>query len=241
MGRKVTRRLHYGTNEAGEARSWVADNAIDEKVWAEQIDADLWAEAEAFSRAAEAEAAPVVAGLRAEGLRIVAASPPPLLYFLVRLRKPQIVLETGVAFGWSTYSILAGLDTNGTGELRSSDLPFLRVHDPHRIIGAVVPERLRDRWTLETRGDHRNLRKLLQDSPTVDLVHYDSDKSRPGREWFTDAIAGYLAVDALIVWDDVHDNLHFRDSTTGDPAWVITRNAHPCGLHDPSGVLRIAR
>jgi predicted O-methyltransferase YrrM len=241
MVRKVGRRLNYGLDEANEAQRWAAANAVGEAAWAEQLDRDLWTEAKAFAKAATEEAAPIVGRLRAEGLRVVASSPPALLYFLVRLRRPSVALETGVAFGWSTWAILAGMDANGHGELRSSDLPFLRVREPHRVIGAVVPERLRGRWTLQTRGDHRNLRRLLADEPSIDLVHYDSDKSRPGREWFATTIAECLADDALIVWDDVHDNLHFRDSTAGDAAWVLSRGLHHYGLHDPSGALGLPR
>ncbi|MDN5698624.1 MAG: class I SAM-dependent methyltransferase [Rubrobacter sp.] len=47
-------------------------------------------------------------------------------YLLCRLRKPEAVVETGVAHGVSSAFLLAALRVNGGGELHSVDLPPLR-------------------------------------------------------------------------------------------------------------------
>lgn len=64
---------------------------------------------------------------------------------------------------------------------------------------------------MRTKGDRRNLEEMLRPGMTVDLVHYDSDKSRGGREWFMGRIAGHLARNAVVVMDDINDDLFFRN------------------------------
>ena len=44
-----------------------------------------------------------------------------LLYFLVIKFRPNYIVETGVAAGWSSLAILRGLKKNNTGYLFSSD------------------------------------------------------------------------------------------------------------------------
>lgn len=45
------------------------------------------------------------------------------LYTIIRIRKPDIVVETGVAQGVSSTFILQALEDNGRGQLYSIDLP----------------------------------------------------------------------------------------------------------------------
>jgi predicted O-methyltransferase YrrM len=66
--------------------------------------------------------------------RVEAASAQ-LLHAAVRIHKPDIVLETGVADGLSTALILDAMESNGRGELHSIDID----HD----IGAFVADRRR--------------------------------------------------------------------------------------------------
>ena len=58
-----------------------------------------------------------------------------LLYFFTRLLQPKYVVETGVAAGFSSYSILLGLSHNQMN-LFSSDLPYFRQSEPLRFIGS---------------------------------------------------------------------------------------------------------
>lgn len=46
------------------------------------------------------------------------------LYALIRVEEPELIVETGVANGFSSTVILAALDENGHGELISVDVPF---------------------------------------------------------------------------------------------------------------------
>jgi len=135
-----------------------------------------------------------------------------LLYFLVRLKRPAIVLETGVAAGWSSAAILHGMAVNEVGHLFSSDFPYLRYRDAERYIGLLVPDEIRHRWTILDQGDRSNLPRLLRMmNGDIDLFHYDSDKSYSGRSSTYELIRERLAGDAVVIFDDIQDNSHFRD------------------------------
>ncbi len=83
--------------------------------------------------------------------------PRPLLYVLVRLLKPDTVVETGVASGHSSAAILQALEDNGNkGKLFSIDLPSTgeQLADGRSYtlspkgVGWAVPENLRYPWHL---------------------------------------------------------------------------------------------
>ena len=61
-----------------------------------------------------------------------------LLYFLIRKINPGIVVETGVAAGWSSLSILRAFQKSGFGKLYSSDFPYFRLNQPENYIGIVT-------------------------------------------------------------------------------------------------------
>jgi hypothetical protein len=67
---------------------------------------------------------------------------------VVRLTRPMVVVETGVAMGLTCAVILAALDSNGDGQLYSVDLPALQSR-PEEFVGSAVPDKLKSRWTLE--------------------------------------------------------------------------------------------
>jgi hypothetical protein len=211
MTRKAFTRLHYGFNETEAATSWARERALPLSDWASKRDPKVWAESQEICRQIRLEADLLLSPLHAQGIDLGGGGSIDLLYFLVRSKRPTVVLETGVAAGWSSLAILRALEKNGVGELRSSDFPYFRMSDPERFVGLLVPESLKHRWTLETRGDRRNLPELLKGVDSIDLIHYDSDKSRPGREWFARQIRPLLRPGSIVIWDDVVDNLAFRD------------------------------
>lgn len=121
------------------------------------------------------------------------------------------VVETEVAFGFSSRAFLRALTDNGAGRLLSSDFPYFRQSEPERLIGVLVEPELRDRWTLLVAGDRVNLPIIAGAADRIDLFHYDSDKSYSGRAFALHALQASLAEGALVIFDDVQDNLHFRD------------------------------
>jgi predicted O-methyltransferase YrrM len=230
MARKTLVRVRNGASEREAAREWAAAQAVPLEEWARTLDAELWDEATDFAAAFTERSKPVVDALGEAGVTLGGGGSIDLLYFLTRLQKPSAILETGVAAGWSTAAFLSAIRVNGHGHLYSSDFPYFRIKDPERYIGCVVPEELRGPWSLYIEGDRRNLDHILKPDVRVDLCHYDSDKSRPGREFFAERISGHLSPAANIVWDDIVDNLHFRDYSAAKQAWVLEGGGRRVGV-----------
>jgi hypothetical protein len=128
---------------------------------------------------------------------------------IILLRRPSIVLETGVAMGFSTAVILAAMDVNGAGSLHSIDLPPLQV-EPERFVGEVVPENLRERWTLHTGPSRILLPRLVRELAPIDLFIHDSDHSYAGQYEEYDRVWPHLAHGGCLVSDDV-GNAAFTD------------------------------
>lgn len=151
---------------------------------------------------------------RACPVRLGGAAHTRLLYLLTRLARPQVVIETGVAYGWSSAVVLLGLAQNGGGRLYSSDLPYPKIAHAADYVGWVVPERLRHYWTLRLGPDRQTLPELLRGFDRIDLIHYDSDKSWRGRLWAARLLWPQLAAGGLFVVDDIQDNRAFLEFCT---------------------------
>jgi hypothetical protein len=48
-------------------------------------------------------------------------------------------------------------------------------------------------------------------SKKLELVHYDSDKRKASRIAFLNTIEKFIADDAIVIMDDIQNNLAFRD------------------------------
>jgi predicted O-methyltransferase YrrM len=93
-----------------------------------------------------------------------------LIYYLVRLRRPETVLETGVADGISTFFITNALLKNGHGVLHSID------PDPHAGVLVYPPER--SCWRFRQLDSQRLLDdfvRYMKTIPEVDIFFHDSD------------------------------------------------------------------
>lgn len=137
-----------------------------------------------------------------------------LLYFLVRKMKPLNIVETGVAAGWTSLSILRALKKNGRGHLYSSDFPYFRLKNPEQYIGYLAQnESNKENWFLDIRGDDVVLPEIVKklNNKSIDLFHYDSDKSYSGRENALKVLNANINSKTIIIFDDIQNNLHFRD------------------------------
>tara|TARA_Y100000768_G_scaffold115275_1_gene85060 strand:- start:2227 stop:3003 length:777 start_codon:yes stop_codon:yes gene_type:complete len=136
-----------------------------------------------------------------------------LLYFLIMKTKPLIVVETGVASGWSSNSILSAFEDANTqkSHLFSSDLPYYNNEESKKTIGILIEEKYKKNLTLCIRGDEECLDKFQNDLKEVDLFHYDSEKSYEGRKFAWDKLNSKFSKNTIIIFDDIHNNFHFRD------------------------------
>lgn len=153
-----------------------------------------------------------------------------MLWLLVRARKPQIVVETGVCNGLSSAVLLEALAANGFGKLVSVDLPEFT--DPTlnsapvwegkggaavpagRLPGWLVREELRQLWRLELGRSQDLLLPLLQELRPIDLFIHDSEHSYDNqlfefREGYRALCSGGVLVATDITWSKAFQ--HFWD------------------------------
>jgi hypothetical protein len=149
----------------------------------------------------------------------------PLLYYLTRALKPDVVVETGVAAGYSAAAFLQAPRTNGQGRLYSSDFPYFRLSQPEKYIGVVVRAELRTNWNLHLEGDRNNLKKILRKLTRIDILHYSSDTSFRGRRNTIRLAIRSAGEPVLTVMDDIGDNSFFCDLVHDVPSkrWRTVR------------------
>jgi predicted O-methyltransferase YrrM len=133
-----------------------------------------------------------------------------LLYYLAEHWNAKTVVETGVAYGWSSAVLLLSLHNREDGMLYSTDMPYAKMSNED-FVGCLVPEILKARWKLIRLPDRQAFRKIEKQISAIDLCHYDSDKSYRGRMWAYAWLWSRLRTGGLFVSDDVNDNLAFRD------------------------------
>lgn len=186
--------------------AWLKDNAISQEEFGRQLDQKTWllSVSEFHEQAKKAESTASEAGVDLGG-----GGASLLLYFLVRKFKPKNVVETGVAAGHSSLAFLSAIQMNKAGRLYSSDLPYFRLPDPEALVGYVVKDELKTNWSLHLEGDKENLEKICSEVTSIDLFHYDSDKSVSGRQAAINKIESLLHVDSQLIFDDIQDNDHF--------------------------------
>lgn len=166
-----------------------------------------------------------------------------LAHGLVRLLRPSVVVETGVAHGYSSAAILAALDDAGGGRLYSIDLPAFRPGVGRHTGGAVAAAGLADRpWTLLLGSDRSVLPSLLRRVGPVPLFFYDSDKGYDAMSRSLDVTWHSLAPGGVIVVDDVevHDAfLDFVDRLDG--RWAIVPKPVRPPLYQRPGLVGVVR
>ncbi len=189
-----------------ENLKWVETHCSDFEDLAMRLDGALWAEAVAVSKTIKDNAQQT---LQKIDQVLGGGGVYPFLYFITRYMQPDCIVETGVAAGFSSYAFLLGLQTNGRGTLYSSDFPYFRLPNPEQYIGIVVPDSLKPGWKLYTNGDKANLKKIISEINTIDIFHYDSDKTYSGRVAAMSMIEGRLSERGVILMDDIQDNPYF--------------------------------
>lgn len=137
----------------------------------------------------------------------------PLLYYLIRIKKPKVVVETGCATGTTTALILYALAQNQTGHLHSIDLRFPSdwLSLKNLPTGFLVPEDLKTRWTLTLCDAKIALPELLHQLGHVDFFYHDSDHSYVHQAWEYLTAWPYLTPSGILASDDLADNAAWFD------------------------------
>ncbi len=145
------------------------------------------------------------------------------LYTLIKSKQSTRIVETGVAYGWSTLAILLAIKDNEQAQLISNDMPYIKMNNDD-YVGCIVPEELKEKWTLQREADIKGIPKALKSfNNTIDACHYDSDKSYTGRMWASPLLWEALEKEGLFIADDINDNLgfkHFCESINRTPVII---------------------
>jgi predicted O-methyltransferase YrrM len=210
MSKKVFKRLFdsSGKHSQAENMAWLKSHCSNFEDVAQRLDANLWQESTQYAVELEKHAEVLLKEIEFE---LGGGGGYPFLYFITRYLKPEIVVETGVAAGFSSHAFLSAIAANKAGSLYSSDFPYFRLPRPERYIGIVVQESLKSNWSLYLEGDEVNLSKIFQQVNKVDIFHYDSDKSYSGRAFAMSKAKSKISRSGVILMDDIQDNSYFYD------------------------------
>lgn len=132
-----------------------------------------------------------------------------LLYNVCEQVQAKYVAETGVAYGWSSLSVLLSLAKRTDSILISTDMPYPKMGNED-FVGIVVSPELKTHWKLIKESDLSGLPKVLKSIPYLDVVHYDSDKSYLGRMASYPKLYEKLRSGGIFISDDIEDNLAFK-------------------------------
>jgi len=131
------------------------------------------------------------------------------VWHLVRHLRPDRVVETGVARGFTTRIILEALERNGAGHLWSIDLPPALKPELHGQVGAAVLDCLRHRWSyIEGSSAHR-LSGLLSRLGQIDLFIHDSRHTERNVRFELERAWAALRLGGAVVVDDIDLNWGF--------------------------------
>jgi predicted O-methyltransferase YrrM len=133
-----------------------------------------------------------------------------LCYAICRMKKPAVILETGVAHGVSSAFLLQAMAVNGMGELWSVDLPPLAEMADSQA-GILVPEDLRTRWHLVRGTSRRVLPGLVAQLPRLDMFLHDSLHTYRNMKLEFATVWPKLAHGGVLISDDVEMNRAFQD------------------------------
>lgn len=133
------------------------------------------------------------------------------IFTVVRKFKPVHLVETGVAYGWSTLAMLLGTLETESARVISTDMPYPKMgNEPY--VGYVIPENLRERWTLIRKPDVLAVPLAIKYfGGEIDFLHYDSDKSYTGRMFSYPRLWKALRNGGIFISDDIQDNIAFKE------------------------------
>jgi predicted O-methyltransferase YrrM len=124
------------------------------------------------------------------------------IFICTRIKKPHLVIETGVAAGVSTNSILSALYLNGSGDLLSLDITSK--------VGELVDEKFKSVWKLEILPElarENSFANYLKENSQATVFLHDSDHSGSWQiKEFCNAVRHLPSLE-LILFDDISQEL----------------------------------
>ncbi len=139
------------------------------------------------------------------------------LFLCSRWTRAKNIIETGVGYGYSSYTLLASSpDVN----VISIDFPNKEYFEPtrygkmrHGIIetGVAVPSEFRDRWELIIGDAKTELPKVVDRSREIDIFLHDSEHTREHMLFEYETALPLIRKGGMLISDDVELNTAFND------------------------------
>lgn len=142
-------------------------------------------------------------------------------YVVCRALGPDVAVETGVRFGSFDAHLTAAMHVAGQGHLHALDRPG-SPPGPFQY-GHAIPERCRDRWTLQTGDAGEVLEDLLEAVGPIDLFLHDSDHRADHMRFEFRTAHGHLRPGGVLASHDVRLSPVFEAfcADRGLPACVV--------------------
>lgn len=188
--------------------NFLKENAEDYDQFFNKIDPTLWIESKEVSKKINDHSKKILENIKFD---LGGGGSIEVVYFLTRFTKPKNIIETGVAAGFTSYAFFEAIKKNNMGTLYSSDFPYFRLPNPEKFIGIIVPNNIKINWNLFIKGDENNILEIKKKISSVDLIHYDSDKTYKGRKNFMKLVSDLVHDQTYLIMDDLHDNSFFLD------------------------------
>jgi hypothetical protein len=145
-----------------------------------------------------------------------------IIYYLCRITKPEIVVETGVLSGRSTTLVLQALRDNNRGFLYSIDIGIPNhsyktnagIHTDKyekEELAWLVPEELKKKWQLLIGNSREVLPTLLSRLQKLDLFLHDSEHTYETMTFEFNLAWGYLSKGCYLIADDMNWNEAWND------------------------------
>ena len=128
-----------------------------------------------------------------------------LLYSLCKIIKPEKIVETGVANGKSTSYILQALNENNKGTLYSIDL-VTRSWQSVKMVGSMIPNRLKNRWKFVEGESSKKLEPLLRSIGSIDIFYHDSLHTYKNMMYEFRTSWPFIKKNGILISDDVSSN-----------------------------------
>lgn len=154
-----------------------------------------------------------------------------LCYALARIRRPSVIVETGVCYGVTSAFLLKAIQVNGFGVLHSIDLPPLgRAADD--FVGRLVAPGLRANWKLHRGRSQDLLPGIVHKEGPVNLFVHDSLHTYRNMRREFEIVTPSMASDGLIIADDVEGNRAFSGwVSNSSPAYsAVVQERYKRGL-----------
>ena len=159
LGRKIIKNtLQRGNANKGqqESNQWAAERAVSQEQAIERL---FHMRPFSFAQSFEEEYQSALHRQNTCPIKMGGAGALELIYAACEYTQAKSVIETGVAYGWSSFAALQSL-VKREGTLYSSDMPYLS-QNGDSYVGCVVPDALRNNWKLFRFADRESLPKIF--------------------------------------------------------------------------------